>query len=189
MEIIAIEGPNGVGKSTLLSKIKERIPDIYCMPPRSVAFQEAKCLKKYIQEQASSLCASLYYLSVMVDLASSCGHHDKIIMDRSLYSTLAAAYSSNLDAYNKLCNIVQIISNDMLIPDKIIVLSADYNTCMVRSSKKPNHGIDDTDDEVVFNKKLDFYFKLRKERKNVFLINTNDINAEDVYNQALRIIK
>lgn len=189
MGIIAIEGPNGVGKSTLISKVKERNADIYCVPPRSVAFQNAKELKNYIQEQACSLCASLFYLSVMVDLASSCDNHDIIVMDRSLYSTLAAAYSTNSNIYNKLSNIVEIIADDMLIPDRVIVLYADYRTCMMRSNNKPNQGVDDIDNENDFNKKLEFYFSLRNKTDNIFYINTDNIDAEEVYKKVINIIK
>lgn len=181
LQVITIEGCNGVGKSTLLNNFKGKHLDYECILSVPDVFQTSKDMKKFMLFGSSPLCNALYYLSGSVEVRSRYNAKSKkIILDRSIWSTFATAYVKEESIIEPLFKCLESIKNYVFIPNKIIILEASYGTCLLRINEKIDGKEFDKDKIHEFDKKYDFYKLLKSAGYDVVFINTDSLNQIEV---------
>lgn len=179
--VFSIEGCNGAGKTTLLNNFKQQHSDIECLLCVPEIYQTAKDTKSFMLFKATALCSALYYFGGAVEVRKTHNKNfTKVLFDRSLWSTFAAAYAKDESIIPELVACLNIIRGHVYIPDMIIVLEASYETCQARSSKKVEGGEFDKDKKEAHEKKADFYHKLSEAGYNVKFIDVNKISPQEV---------
>lgn len=182
--VISIEGCNGAGKTTLLNKYANAHPDVestLCVP---YIYQKAKDIKAFMLFQASALCSALYYLGGAVEIKDkhNLSYH-KVLFDRSVWSTFAAAYAKDVNIIKPLFQCLEALKDKIFIPNHIVVLQTSYKTCIERINKKNEGGEFDKDDELIFERKSEFYNLLKNAGYNIDFIQTDEMTTDEVYNQ------
>lgn len=184
--VYAIEGLNGVGKSTLINSLRNSRGDIcttYCVPD---IFMEAKELKHYIFDHSEALVSPLFYLSGLVASVREIREVPErfIIFDRSIWSTLAAAYSKNRETFDTLVKMLVLLHEKIRIPDRVIVLRASFESCLRRIMTKGEGKEFDNDTRRDFEMKSKFYDLLAQSGYPVDFIETDGKSAEEVLNMV-----
>ena len=186
--VIAVEGCNGTGKTTLCNEYSIRHPEIeysLCVPD---IYQTEKNMKHYMLFQSSALCSALYYLAGAIEIRKL--HNpsiNKVLFDRSLWSTFAAAYVKDESIMSDLFNCLKSLRNYLLFPNKVIVLEASYETAIFRISNKSTGAEFDKDKLDEYNKKAFFYHLLKDAGYNVSFIDTENKTETEVYNEFVAL--
>lgn len=194
--IIAVEGPNGVGKTTLCHLIADHHKEIVsglCMPEE---YRTATQIRRIIREDRHLLASDLFFLSGMVikknlinEYFRKHHHCSAYLSDRSIWSTYAATYAISPSSIGVLTNLIRVIETEIYIPDLTILLTADYETCKQRISHKLSGKEFDDDSFSMFCKKLCFFSTLQANDYQVLSIDTNCLTANQVYETAYPILK
>lgn len=184
--VYAIEGLNGVGKSTLINSLRSGRSDIcttYCVPG---IFMEDKDLKHYIFDHSEALVSPLFYLSGLVASVREIGEVPEqfIIFDRSIWSTLAAAYSKDTETFDQVVKMLVLLQDKIRIPDRVIMLRASFETCLERIMTKGEGKEFDNDTRRDFELKSKFYDLLAQSGYPVDFIETDGKSAEEVLNMV-----
>lgn len=188
--VLSIEGCNGVGKTTLLNRYMEDHPDTECRLCVPNVYQTSKEMKHFMLYESSQLCSALYYLAGAVEAFNSHNsNYSKVLFDRSVWSTFAAAYAKDESLVPVLFNCLNAVKQQVFLPNLIIVLDASFETAKVRSSQKNVGGEFDKDEKVVFYKKRDFYNLMKEAGYPILFIDVNDKDPEDVYNEFLQRVE
>lgn len=187
--IFSIEGCNGAGKTTLLNKYMKDHPDTECRLCVPDIYQTVKDMKQYMLFESSQLCSALYYLAGAVEVFN-CHKADysKVLFDRSVWSTFAAAYAKDETIVPILFKCLNAIKQQVFLPNLIIVLDASYETAKARSLRKSAGGEFDKDEIDEFSKKREFYDLLKDAGYPIVFIDVNYKNAEEVYSEFLVIL-
>jgi hypothetical protein len=181
-DVIAVEGCNGAGKTTLVSKFRENHSEYDCGLCVPEVFQTATDMKHFMLFESSVLCSALYYLSGAVESKyQHSQHRKKILYDRSVWSTFAAAYSKDPSVIPSLLACLKAIKEYIHIPTRIFVLEASYEICKIRTMKKTEGGEFDRDSKIEFERKTEFYHLLKDSGYDVVFIDTNECSPEEVY--------
>ena len=188
--VVAIEGCNGAGKTTLLTKFSENYSDVECGLCVPNIYQTAKDMKHFMLFESSAMCSALYYLGGAVETKRL---HDKrykkILFDRSVWSTFAAAYAKDTSIIPTLFDCIKAITDYLFVPSKIIVLEASYETCKIRTNKKTEGGEFDKDVKEEMERKAQFYHLLKVAGYDVSFIQTDHMTKEDVYMRFCKIVE
>jgi thymidylate kinase len=189
--IAAIEGPNGAGKTTLTKAYSELHPDVLCRLCVPDIYMDCHDIKSYMLFEASALGSAFYFLSGLIEAKKEDerGHYSKILIDRSIWSTFAAAYAKDETSIIPLFKVVNDIKDFIHLPDKTIVLRASYETCIQRSGEKLIGKEFDNDSFIQFNKKLDFYSILKQRGYDVIFIETDKMTKNDVLSVFSNLLK
>jgi thymidylate kinase len=159
---VTVEGLNGVGKSTVVEHYMAEHPDVTCFYPAHPAYLADTAMKKHALFEATPVASALYYLAALADqlreLEANGGLAGrKFLSDRSVWSTLAAAYAKEPACLDALSNVVAAINDQLLVPQKTIVLKADFETCRSRIESR-GKGVEwDRDTLLAFGRKYRFY--------------------------------
>ena len=187
--VFSIEGCNGAGKTTLLNKYMKNHPDTECRLCVPDIYQTAKEMKRFMLFKSSQLCSALYYLAGAVEVFNSHNSdYSKVLFDRSVWSTFAAAYAKDEAIIPVLFNCLNAIKQQVFLPNLIIVLDASFETAKTRSSQKSVGGEFDNDETDAFSKKRNFYNLLKDAGYPILFIDVNNKDAEEVYSEFLRLI-
>ena len=187
--VFSIEGSNGAGKTTLLNRYKEEHCDTECSLCVPEIYQTSKDMKRFMLFESSALCGALYYFAGAVEMRHKHNiRFNKVLFDRSIWSTFAAAYSKDESILPELFECLQVIKHSILLPDLIVVLDVSYEKAMCRSKKKVVRGEFDNDEQIQFQKKKEFFKHLSKSGYNVLFIDTNNLTVDDVYINFKEII-
>lgn len=188
--VFSIEGCNGAGKTTLMNRYMNDHLDTECRLCVPEIYQTAKEMKHFMLFESSQLCSALYYLGGAVEVFHNHNaNYSKVLFDRSIWSTFAAAYAKDKSIMPVLFNCLMAIKNQVFLPNLIIVLDATFETCKSRSSKKSNGGEFDKDECDAFSKKREFYNLLKEAGYPVFFIDVNERSAEEVYKEFLNVLQ
>lgn len=184
--VYAIEGLNGAGKSTVINSLRSGRSDIcttYCVPG---IFMEDKDLKHYIFDHSEALVSPLFYLSGLVAQSSEMKEipEDFVILDRSIWSTLAAAYSKDTETFDQVVKMLVLLQDKIRIPDRVIMLRASFETCLSRIMTKGEGKEFDNDTRRDFELKSRFYDLLALSGYPVNFIETDGKSAEEVLNMV-----
>ena len=146
-------------------------------------------MKRFMLFESSQLCSALYYLSGAVEVFNCHNKNfSKVLFDRSIWSTFAAAYAKDETTLPILLNCLNAIKQQVFLPNLIIVLDASFETAKARSSQKCSGGEFDKDEIEAFMKKRNFYNLLKDAGYPILFIDVNDKNAEEVYSEFLEIL-
>ena len=108
---------------------------------------------------------------------------EDILYDGDFRSTFAAAYAKRPDFINDLLRAVDALKLHLIIPDKIIVLLASFETCQQRIINKNSGKEFDKDTKEIFEKKQEFYRILEDSGYDIHFIDTETKKPQDVYNE------
>jgi len=159
---VTVEGLNGVGKSTVVNRYMAEHPDVTCFYPAHPAYLADTAMKEHALFDATPVASALYYLAALADqrrtLESGGGLAGrKFLSDRSVWSTLAAAYSKDPAILPQLLDAVAPLQGSLLIPQRVVVLKADFETCRSRIESRGKGAKWDRDTRLVFDRKYEFY--------------------------------
>jgi len=189
-KILAIEGPNGVGKSTLIKQIKE-LHDIPCYLGVPEQFMEPQ-LKKRMIFDADWLASALYFFSGSIEMMREVStlKTPLVVFDRTIWSTLAAHYCRDSKRLTHLLKILNCFGGHVQLPYMTIILSASYETCQSRiENKNLQEKFFDQDTKNMFEEEMKFYNWLRQQDIQVRTINTEGLDPKAVYLEVLPIIQ
>ena len=180
--IVAIEGPNGVGKTSLMEAYAKLNPDVLCQLCVPGIYMNNHDVKAYMLFEASALGSAFYFLSGLIEgkVLNEKSQYSKILIDRSIWSTFAAAYSKDETSIIPLFKVLEEIQSYIHLPDKTFVLHASYETCTKRIGKKLAGNNFDKDDIIQFNKKISFYNLLKQRGNDITFIDTDNKTKEEV---------
>ncbi len=189
--IIAIEGANGAGKSSLCKRlsnyfnipIKFGVPDLFLQ----------KELKEKMIVDAHWYSSSLFFISGAIEQIKAFRNSKEklVISDRSIWSTLSVQTSENPKRLNSLIDIAFNLENIDIEPDITIILRASYETCRDRISKKSmdEQKLDDLVNSKEFYQKEDqFYNWLTFQRDNIINIDVNNITESELLKKVIEVI-
>lgn len=180
--VLSIEGCNGAGKTTILNTYATFHPDTECRLCVPNIYQQSREMKHYMLFNASPLCGALYYLAGSIEVRETHdSNYSKILLDRSVWSTFAAAYAKDEKVLPYLFSCLEIVKNKVLLPDFVVVLDASYETCRYRSSKKNVGGEFDLDAKDSHERKMDFYRLLGDSGYPICFLDVNDLDPNEAY--------
>lgn len=181
--IIAFEGHNGVGKSTIHKRLKD-----YFKNDKNYIFDYG--IEKAFQNNRDqfSVCDGTDYITLFIYfmagsiseyLKNNSKNNNKVfIYERSFWSSLYANANLNSKEWKELKSFIDDCSAYLPIPNLIIILTASYETCKDRMEKRKEQ---DDVNESIYNNEVQVYNWLEKETpfgSIVIKINT-DIYSED----------
>lgn len=168
--LIAIEGGNGTGKSTLIEHIRTShpdwavrlgVPDAWMTPP----------MKMRMIRDANWMASALYFFSGSIELARELvqalqepSRPATICMDRSLWSTLAVHAGHDPSRLAELMPVIAAMGGHVCVPNLTVVLTASAETLRrrVRGKGAAERAFDElTQDDEYWERELAFYRWLR----------------------------
>lgn len=136
-KFIVIEGPDGVGKTTIIEGLKKELPDaLFIRQPGSTEFgNEMRKILLHKDYKLESMSEALLFFASFIEathkiIRPALEQGKLVISDRWYHSTLAYQCNHNYQR-DKLKNIIY---NDIIQPDKTIILMAKRST--INSRKK-----------------------------------------------------
>jgi len=190
---VAIEGPNGVGKTHLCALLGERLA---LAPLRGVpAAWEDFSLKLRMIRDADWLASAMYFLSGVIEASREAADEDGRlrVMDRSLWSTLAVHYAHDPARLERLLPLLELAADRLEVPALTIVLEASLGACCGRIARKAGQqrqfdaavGADDG----FHRREREFYRWLASQGPRVEFLDAESNDPEDVYRRAAEIIR
>ncbi len=188
--IVALEGPNGVGKTTLVNNYAKLHSDVLCRLSVPNIYYDCHDMKSYMLFDASALGSAFYFLSGLIEARKEDDNasYSNIIIDRSIWSTFAAAYSKDKNILPPLFEILASIKDYIHLPDMTIVLIASHETCKKRIGLKTHGQEFDKDNIEQFNRKTEFYYILEQRGYNIKFIDTDRMNKDEVMSNFVDLL-
>ena len=191
--LVAIEGPNGVGKTRLCSSLKQAIgAEMLRGVP---AAWEDSSLKLHVIRDVDWLSSAMYFLSGVIEAsrqADVCDAKNKV-MDRSLWSTLAVHYAHDPARMETLLPMFELAAERLAVPHLTIVLEADVETCQQRialkSGAEREFDAASPSDEAFSQRERDFYHWLAGQGVKVAFLDANNGTPDDVCQRAAQLIR
>ncbi|WP_320151466.1 deoxynucleoside kinase [uncultured Tolumonas sp.] len=190
--VIALEGHNGAGKSTIAGLIRDHfnmkvhvgVPNVFL----------AGGLKYRMIAETNWQASALYFLSGVMEkirelreLENNDGFH---LIERSLWSTLSAHASEDPIRLAKIVAILREMGIGLCEPDYTIILNATFDHCYGRIQLKENEEEKKLDalltHDIYYQKEAVFYRWLGAQRKKrIFQINVTDRESIDVFKEDI----
>ena len=181
--IVAVEGLNGVGKSSLICRYRQEHPEVPTGYAVSKGYLADRDRMAYMLFEATPTASALYYLAGNADFRRKleASGVKRFLSDRSVWSTVAAAYAKDPSLLPELLDTVDDLQDRLVIPDTVIVLCGSYETCLKRIAGKASGAEFDRDTETAFRRKYELYDLLRESGYDVRDIATDGKSREEVY--------
>lgn len=186
-QVIAFEGVDACGKSTLCLELSEKynnfefikIPKAYISMP----------FKEYLSFHASRIGNALIYMSSLIDrknmILSLSSEVEYVVMDRSLWSTIAINYAKYPEQTQDIINVFSTLDKYIPIPSVVYVLDVPYEICRKRVSERAKEEqIFDWMPKEEYQRHIDFYRWLERQNVGVKIIKqdfTNSIDEEVIF--------
>jgi pyruvate kinase len=203
-QLIAIEGGNGVGKTTLIESIRVKHPDWTIRRGVPDAWMEPQMKMRMIRD-ADWMASAFYFFSGSMELTRELTllfqrkiSQSTVCLDRSLWSTLAVHVGHDQSRLAELMPMLELMGGHVCVPNKTVVLTASPETLRRRISEKdPSERVFDelTQNYDYSEQELAFYHWLRDAVSEVGLpqfqveiVNTDDLSSDEVVNYVNRLI-
>jgi thymidylate kinase len=134
--IVALEGPNAAGKTTLVRNLSAKLGVPTCLGTDAAWFSEQ--FKTRMIRDAEWHASAMFFFSGCFEqmrVLRSSGHR-LVIMDRSIWSTLAVHAAEKVDRLSALVRMLEPIAAEVEVPDLTLVLEASFATCRARIAAK-----------------------------------------------------
>ena len=189
--IVAIEGPNGVGKTTLGRLLAQESGWEYCLGVPG-EFMEME-MKNRMLFHADWQASALYFLAGAIELnreLSAIPAGSVVVMDRSPWSTAAVHVATNPERADWIMKALDLAADRLPMPDYVLILEASYDACRSRIAKKPGReSFFDRDSEAYFRKEREFYRQLRVFLPTARIIDTDNLDEEGMLNAAHALLR
>jgi thymidylate kinase len=189
--IIALEGPNGVGKTTLCARLAASLCAPSCLGTESAWLSRA--FKTRMIRDAEWFASAMFFLSGCFEqvrgLCSSGA--SLVIMDRSLWSTLAVHAAERIQRLEAILTMLRPITAEIRVPDLTLVLEASFETCQTRISQKEgvSRALDAlTATEGFHRRECEFYRWLGRQLPTVRFLNVDTLTAVEALAAALALV-
>jgi thymidylate kinase len=190
--IVAVEGPNGAGKSTLCGALARNLNAPACLGTDAAWFSEA--FKTRMIRDAEWFSSAMFFMSGCFEqmrlLRNRCDR--LIILDRSLWSTLAVHAAEGSERLAALVAMLGPIASQIRVPDFTLVLRASFETCQSRIALKSGaaRALDELTANPAFHaREQEFYAWLERQRKDVAFLDVDRPDADAVARQAEDLIR
>jgi thymidylate kinase len=115
-----------------------------------------------------------------------------VIMDRSLWSTLAVHCAENPDRLGKVLGMLQPFAEEIRVPDLTLVLDASFETCQTRIAHKSGEAraLDELTAVPDFHwREREFYRWLSRQRPEIMFIDANQFGPGAIAERASALIR
>jgi thymidylate kinase len=186
--IVALEGPNGAGKSTLARALG--FPR--CLGTDDAWFTDP--FKVRMIRDAEWFASAMFFLSGCFEQMRVLRSRDDklIVMDRSLWSTLAVHGAESAERLDLLLAMLRPVADRIRVPHLTLVLEASLTTCQSRIGKKTGtaRALDELTASAAFHgREQEFYRWLSRQRSEVRFIDVDQAQPESVALQARNLIR
>jgi thymidylate kinase len=186
--IVALEGPNGVGKTTLA----RTLPFPHCLGTDDAWFTEP--FRVRMIRDAEWFASAMFFLSGCFEqMRVLRGRQDKlVVMDRSLWSTLAVHGAESPERLELLLAMLRPVAGQIRVPHLTLVLEASFTTCQSRIAKKTGtaRALDELTANTTFHaREQQFYRWLSRQRAEVRFLDVDQAPPEEVALQASDLIR
>lgn len=197
--IIAFEGHNGVGKSTIINKLNKIMKENNLNSEEFYGVDKDSLnngLKEKFIMYAEWYPSALHFLAGSMELKRKLQEIkiDISLIDRSFWSTLAVHWDRGEKEREKILSIIRDGKEFLPIPNIIFLLEASYETCATRIGFK-KEDIDKKNDSIVdrdyYRKEIEFYGWLKD---NIYYdtvlksINTENKSAEEIAYECFKVL-
>ena len=190
--VVALEGPNGAGKTTLCRLLAGRLQVPACLGIDEAWFGEP--FKTRMIRDADWYASALFFLSGYCEQMRSLRARTErmVVMDRSLWSTLAVHAAAVPERLNTLVRVLGPLAPLIRCPDLTLVLEATFETCQTRIAYKSGtaKALDELTATPGFHsREKEFYRWLGRKLPKVTYVNVDraepDVVLEDAYRRVL----
>jgi thymidylate kinase len=190
--VLAIEGPNGAGKTTLCHALCQTLNARYCLGTDEAWFTEH--FKTRMIRDADWYASAMFFLSGCFEQMRLIRRLSEplVIMDRSLWSTLAVHAAENVDRLQLLIGMLRPIASLIQIPQLTIVLEASFETCQARIAKKPAEAraLDALTARIEFHtREQAFYHWLMGQAPNIEFLDVDAAAPHDAARKAMTLLR
>jgi thymidylate kinase len=190
--VVAIEGPNGAGKTTLSHALAHKLDAFWCLGTDEAWFAEP--FKVRMIRDADWFASAMFFLSGCLEQTRLLRNRSEqlMIMDRSLWSTLAVHAATNVDRLEALIAMLQPIASQIQVPNLTIVLEASFATCQSRIATKSGTArvLDElTATEVFHAREREFYTWLGRQNPTITFLDVDRSSADQVADKTLALLK
>lgn len=190
--VAALEGPNGSGKSTLCRLLSRSLNAPAVLGTDEAWFSDF--FRTRMIHDAEWFSSAMFFLSGCFEQMRVLRQRSDplIVMDRSLWSTLAVHGASSAENLQALLAMLQPIAGQIQVPDLTIVVEATFDTCKSRIARKS--GLARLLDNLTANpdfhaREREFYHWLAGQRSEVVFLDANEDGSEKVAERAATIIR
>jgi thymidylate kinase len=189
--VVALEGANGAGKTTLSRLLAKHFAAPACMGTDAAWLSDAFRIRMIRDAE--------WYVSAMF-FWSGCFEQMRVwrdrpnplvIMDRSLWSTIAVHAADRPERLEALLGMLRPIAQQIQLPDLTLVLEASFETCQSRIANKSGTArvLDDLKANRTFHsREREFYHWLAGQRSEVLFLDVNQSSPETIAEQAAALI-
>lgn len=184
---VAVEGPEGVGKSTLVREYSRRHPEVrtvFCVPE---VYLVDLCLLTDVSFRSSPAGQMLINIS---NIAADYRKQESeslagpILTDRSIWSAVAGCYDKAPGSLRALLDAVEALRADhVVLPDRVVVLKGSYETCQARIGSRVLNAEADADLRRAFKRRNELYGALKSCGYDVQFISTDGKSPEEVLSE------
>jgi thymidylate kinase len=189
--VAALEGANGAGKTTLCRLLSRSLAAPACLGTDEAWFSDN--FKTRMIRDAQWFASAMFFLSGCFEqMRLLPGHRvPLVIMDRSLWSTLAVQGAQSAGRLEALLAMLRPVAAQIQVPDLTLVLEADFETCQSRIARKSGTAqlLDGLTATAAFHEReQEFYHWLAGQRKEVLFLNANQAGPENIAERASALI-
>jgi thymidylate kinase len=189
--VVAVEGPNGAGKTTLCGLLSGSLGARSCLGTEDAWFADA--FKTRMIRDAEWFASAMFFLSGCFErMRVLRGWPNRlVIMDRSLWSTLAVHGAESSQRLESLLAMLKPVAGQIHVPDVTLVLEASFETCQSRIARKS--GADRLLDELTavsdfHERERQFYRWLADQRTDVLFLDANQAGPDALAQSASALI-
>jgi thymidylate kinase len=190
--VVALEGANGAGKTTLCRLLSRKLAAPACLGTDEAWFSDS--FKTRMIRDAEWFASAMFFLSGCFEQMRVLRGDPKplVIMDRSLWSTLAVHGAGSPERLEALLAMLRPVAAQIHVPDFTLVLEASFETCQSRIARKSGAArvLDDLTATAAFHaREEEFYRWLARQRSEVLFLDANQVGLENVAERASALIR